>query len=175
MSDHSISVIDKLMKNVVARLLYLREYAEGDDGLLEQIDAAIQESSTVSHKYEVEVARMVNLVDEVRGQRDMALDELEVAGVGMTNLERMVDDLAISLEDLRDKARDPEQVIASRIRWQTDLTPERARILLDVLTGDVDVYLSHYTLDDLMAQIDVVIEEVEEARIEMEADGGVAE
>ena len=175
MSDHSISVIDKLMKNVVARLLYLREYAEGDDGLLEQIDAAIQESSTVSHKHEVEVAQLVNLVDELRGQRDMALDELEVAGVGMTNLERMVDDLVLSMEDLRAMARDPERQVAERMKYQMDLTSEQALTLIRILTGDLDVYLSHYTEGDLREYIEIALGEVEEARMELEEEGGAAE
>lgn len=175
MSDHQIGVIDQLMKTVVARLLWLRECAEGNDELLEQIDAAIQESSIVSHNHEVEVARMVNLVDELRGQRDKALDEVTVLGVQSEQLARVVDDLALSIEDLRERARDPERIVANRVRWQMDLSQEQAETLLKILMGDLDVYLSHYTEGDLREYIEIALKEVEEARVELEAEGGSAE
>lgn len=176
MSDHSISVIDQLMKNVVARLLYLRECAEGDDVLLEQIDAAIQESSTVSHKHEIEVAHLVHLMEELRGQRDSALDDVEVYGVAVNNLERQVDDLIFSMEDLRDRARDPEVQVAAMMYLEMDFDNEAdARIAMEILTGRSGVYLSHYIKGDLREMLEVAIEEVKETQLEMEADGGVAE
>lgn len=175
MSDHSISVIDKLMKNVVARLLYLRECAEGDSALMEQIDAAIQESSTVSHKHEVEVAHLVNMVDEIRGQRDAALDELEKEYAFRDDLERGFDDLLTSIEDLRKHAEHPEVLVARHVQYELDLDYEDAVIAVELLTGRTDVYLSTYTRDDVREQLMNAIEEVKESRQELEEEGGAAE
>lgn len=175
MKDHSIGVVDQLMKTVVVRLLWLRECAEGDDVLLEQIDAAIEESSIVSHKHEVEVAGLVNLADELRGQRDAAIDELKQEYAFRQDLERDLDNLITSIEDLRQHAEHPEKLVARRIMWQMDLSEEEAETLVNILMGNLDVYLSHYTEGDLREYIEIALQEVKKAQLEMEEEGGAAD
>lgn len=149
------------------------------DWLLSLVDPedkdVVRALTAIKKHYLKSVALAMATADEYRKQRDMALDELDVAGVGMSNLERMVDDLVLSIEDLRARASNPERQVAERIRYQMDLTSEQAETLLKILTGDLDVYLSHYTEGDLKEYIEIALGEVDEARYEMEEEGGAAE
>ena len=149
------------------------------DWLLSLVDPedkdVVKALTAIKKHYLKSVALAIASADEYRKQRDSALDELEVAGVGMTNLERMVDDLIVSIEDLRARALHPERQVAERIKYQMDLTSEQAETLINILTGSLDVYLSHYTEGDLREYIEIALGEVDEARYELEEDGGMAE
>lgn len=173
--SNQIEVIDQLMKTVVARLLWLRECAEGNDELLAQIDAAIEESSTVSQTHEIEVARLVTLVDEVRQQRDEKIGLLKQEYAFREDMERDLDNLLTSIDDLRKQAEHPEKILARRVLYQMDFTQEDAETALDIMTGNLDVYLSTYTMGDLREALEIAIQEIKETRLQMEEEGGVAE
>lgn len=150
------------------------------DWLLSLVDPedkdVIRALNAVKKHYLKSMALAMATADEYLMQRDAALDEVELAGVALDSLTRQVDDLIFSMEDLRDRARDPERQVAEMMYTEMDFDNKAdAQIAAEILTGRIDVYLSHYIKGDLREALEIAIEEVKETRLEMEEEGGVAE
>ena len=100
----------------------------------------------------------------------------------LTNLQAHFRELALSNDELmraldseRKNIRALEKSLARRIEIEMDMPLRDSQTVLDILTGDLDVYLSIYTKEDVMAVLREALDEIEQSRADMDADGGVAD
>lgn len=86
-----------------------------------------------------------------------------------------LDEVTRMLESERQRRLSPEDEVADRISFELNISKQKAREIVDILTGDVNVYISRYTRLDIEAVFDEAIEQVEEERRWADDEGGIAD
>jgi hypothetical protein len=134
----------------------------------EQLNALVQDIVKLDEDRAFNIRMAHYLAQAALEERDVARRLADEAGLRLDEVSRV-------LESERQRRLNPEDEVADRISFELDISKQKAREIVDILTGDVDVYISAYTKLDIEAVLDEAIEQVEEERRWADDDGGIAD
>ena len=134
----------------------------------QQLDVLVNEIVALDEDRAAHIRLAHYLADGALEERNEARRLADEAGLRLDEVTRV-------LESERQRRLNPEDEVADRISFELDVSKKKAREIVDILTGDVDVYISAYTKLDIEYVLDQAIEQVEEERRWADDEGGIAD